>query len=247
MNLESNMKDIVSTLLTDGTVEKMVEKHFEKCIENALNDLFSSYGDITKVVKEKVKSVMVPYLEARDYSDFIVKLDDVLVEVLKNSATANKDMLENFKDLMIVDKKEEIKASELFGIWKEYVANNVDTDDLEVDFDDRPSYEYVDIRLEVEEDENRSWSSFKYATLIFECEKDEKMNFSIRLSRYVDDRKESWDVRYDKKREISSLRYLNSFEILLMKMDQDGTKIILDTTYENDEVQPEAEPEATYG
>ena len=100
--------------------------------------------------------------------------------------------------------------------------------------------------MDVEEDEDRDWSSFKYATLIFECEHDTEMNFAIRLSRYVNSRKEGWDIRYDHKRDLSSIRHLNSFEILLMNMDQNGTRIILDETYETYEVQPEEEPEATF-
>ncbi|WP_162145075.1 hypothetical protein [Cellulosilyticum lentocellum] len=36
-------------------------------------------------------------------------------------------------------------------------------------FDDGQSYEYVETEMESEEEEGRSWSSFKYAKLFMEC------------------------------------------------------------------------------
>lgn len=147
MNLESSIKDVIGKQLVDGTVEKLIEEQLQKGVTKALESLFSSYGEVTKVIEKQVKSVMVPYLESYDYSDYITKLDSVLVDVLKNSALENKKLLENFKDLMIREDRKEIKVTELFEVWKKYVAKNVETDGLEIDFDDRPSYEYVEILL----------------------------------------------------------------------------------------------------
>ncbi len=246
MNLENSIKDVISKKLEDGTVEKLIEKQLEKGIENALDNLFSSYGDITKIIRDKVKAVIVPYLESYDYSEYIVKLDSVLVEVLKNTASENKELLSNFKELMIVEEEKTIKVTDLFEKWKEYVAKNVDTDDLEIDYDDEPTYECVEVELEVHEDEERSWNSFKYATLVFECEHDKEMNFAIRLSRYNGSSREGWDIHYDRVPDLKSLRYLNDFEILLMRLEQNRTTLILDSTYEDDEVRPEKEPEVTF-
>ncbi|MGE6260895.1 hypothetical protein ACQKCU_23965 [Heyndrickxia sporothermodurans] len=244
MNLETNIKDVIAKKLEDGTVEKLVEENLQRGVSKALESLFSSYGDVTKVIEEQVKSVMIPYLESYDYSKYITKLDSVLVDVLKCSSLENKKLLENFKHLMTSDDRKEIKVTDLFEEWKEYVRKNVETDGLEIDFDDRPTYEYVEVSMNVSYDDERSWSSFDYATLVFECEHDEKMNFAIRLSKW--DKRENWDIRYDSKQDISSLRYLNEFEITLMKLDQNGVKLILDSDYENDEVEPEKEPEVTF-
>ena len=145
MNLENSIKDVITKSLEDGLVEKLVAEQLEKGITNALGNLFRSYGDVTEIIEKQIKSVMVPYLEKYDYSEYITKLDSVLVDVLKNTTFENKKMLENFRDLMVVEEKEEIKVSELFNIWTEFVAKNVDTDDLDVDFDDGPHYEYVEL------------------------------------------------------------------------------------------------------
>lgn len=70
------------------------------------------------------------------------------------------------------------------------------------------------------------------------------MNFAIRLSKWG--KRDSWDIQFDAKHDISSLRHLNEFEILLIKLDQNGVRLILDSDYESDEVEPDKEPEATF-
>lgn len=90
MNLEDSIKNTIEKKLEDGTVEKLIAEQFENGIANALDSLFRSYGDVTKIIEKKVKEVMVPYLESYDYSDYILKLDSVLVDVLQNTAMENK-------------------------------------------------------------------------------------------------------------------------------------------------------------
>jgi hypothetical protein len=190
---------------------------------------------------------MVPYLESYDYSQYIVKLDSVLVDVLKNTTLDNKKLLTNFKSLLVTEEiKEKITVTELFEKWQEYVAENVDTDGLEVNCDDSPSYEYVEVTCDFEEDERRSWSSLESGVLVFECEHDEKMNFEVKLHRWIDSKDKTWSIDYKTNHEISSLRHINEFEIYLMKISQAGTKIEMDTTRESGEVEPGKEPEASW-
>lgn len=247
MTLENSIKDVITQKLEDGSVEKIISEQFEIGLKKSLDNMFSSYGDVTKILEKQLKSVLVPYLESYDYSEYIVKMDSVLVEILQNTAVDNKKMLENFKELMTPQEEKKIKASDLFDKWIKFVAKNVETDDLEIDYDDYPTYETVHVTMEVEEDEDRSWSSFKHATLIFECEHDEEMNFAIRLSKYTGGRKdEGYDISYDRTPDIKSLRYLKDFEVYLMALAQSGTQLILDKTYDSEDVRPKKEPEATF-
>jgi hypothetical protein len=246
MSFENEIKDVISKKLEDGTVEKLISEQLEKGIVNALDNLFRSYGDVTKVIEEKVKSVMVPYLENYDYSEYLIKLDTVLVDVLKNSALDNKKLLENFKELMTVEERKTIKVTELYSMWKKYVKQHVETDGLEIDYDDGVSYGYFDVSFEIEEEEGRDWSCFEGATLYFECEHDENMNFEVRLSRYKESKDKNWDISYGKAIEISSLRYLKDFEVLLIKLDKAGVKVELDKKYDSDEIKPDKEPEASF-
>lgn len=247
MSLENSIKDVIAKKLEDGTVEKLIEQQLEKGVTNALDSLFRSYGDVTKVIEDKVKSVMIPFLETYDYSEYIVKLDSVLVDVLQSSALENKKLLENFKDLMIPEELKTIKVTEIFERWMLHVAENVETDELEVCYEDGPpSYEYVDVRFEVEYNEERSWSSMKHAVLVFECEHDEKMNHEIRIHTWYKYDKGEWTIERNFIHDINSLRHLDKFEMFLMKLQQNGTKLILDSDGESDEVEPESEPEASF-
>lgn len=246
MSLENNIKDVISQAMNDGTVEKLVKEKLAKGIADALEDLFK-WGDLKDIIKKQIKSVMIPYLENYDYSEYIMKLDSVLVDVLKNSTLENKKLLGNFKELMSTEEMpKSIKLTKLFEKWMEYVAKEVDTKDLEVVYDDGVSYEPVKVSFQVEKESDRDWSSFENATLVFECEKDEEMNFMMRLSRWKKDKDEEYSIHYDAVRDINSLRYLNEFQIFLMKMEQYGTKIEIDDDYGSDEVTPEKEPEPTY-
>lgn len=246
MNLESNIKDVISKKMEDGTVEKLISEQLENGVKNALDNLFRSYGDVTEVIQKKVKSVMIPYLESYDYTDYLVKLDSVLVDVLKNSALENKKLLSNFKELMIDHSIKEIKVTDLFDRWMKFVGENVDTDDLDVGYDDEPTYEAVDVSFEIERDSERDWSCFEHATLIFECEHDDNMNFEIKLYRYTKSSNEDWTIDYKHASDLSSLRNINEFEVFLMALCQDYTKLIIDSDGDSDEVTPEKRPEVSY-
>ncbi|WP_458123374.1 hypothetical protein [Paenibacillus sp. Z3-2] len=247
MSLENGIKDVINTKLEDGTVEKLIGEQLEKGVLNALDNLFRSYGDVTKIIEEKVKSVMIPYLEGYDYSRYIAKLDSVLVDVLQSSALENKKLLENFKELMIPEQDKTIKATELFERWMKYVAKNVETDDLDVCYEDGPpTYEYVSVSFEVDYNEERSWSDMRNAVLVFECEHDEKMNYQIRIHNWKRFDKDEWTIDYKSIHDINSLKYLDEFAIFLMKLSQNGTKLILDSDGDSDEVEPEEKPEASF-
>lgn len=243
MNLENTIKDVITQKLEDGTVEKLVGEQLEKGINEALNSLFRSWGDGSKVIENKLKEVIVPYLENYDYSRYILKLDTVLVEILKNTALGNKEMLENFKDLMLPDEIKEIEVSDIFSKWMEYAAKKVNVSGLEVEFDDGPEYEYVSVTMEVVYDEERSWSNFKHATIVLECEHDEDLNREIRISQFMN---YGWEINASPIANISSLRGIDEFSILLMRLAQSGTKIILDEDYAEEGVRPDSEPEASF-
>lgn len=249
-NLENSLKDCITRELEKGVIEKVITDKLEKCIEDSLEDLFKWNGAVKKVIEEKVKGIMVPYLENYDYSAYITKLDDVLVNILKNTAFDNKKILENFKELMISNTDiEVIKVSDLFSKWCEYVAEEVDTENLEIDYDyDEPSYECVEVSYEFDRLEERDWLKKETGRILFECEQDEKVNLCIDVYRWDDiNKKDQWSFKYDEKCELSSLRYLDKFSLYLMSLKQAGVKIELDRTFKDEEVRPEKEPEVYFG
>ncbi|KXL54412.1 hypothetical protein CLNEO_05180 [Anaerotignum neopropionicum] len=249
MNLEESIKSITEQKLSDGTIEKIISEQFEKGVNTAVSDLLGHYGAVNKVIKAKVEEIMVPALERYDFSSYLVKLDSVLTEIINSTALVeNKKLLENFKELMIEDERiKAIKVSELFGKWCNYVAAEVETSGLEVNCEDgEPSYENVEVTMTVEHEEGRAWSDLKKANIIFECEHDEKMNVLIPIHNWEKYDGNGWDIELKIDPDINNLRYLNSFEILLLKLKRGFCKIVLDEEEMEEEVSPEAEPEADW-
>ncbi|MEK4247128.1 hypothetical protein MKZ20_17665 [Psychrobacillus sp. FSL K6-2684] len=251
MNLENNIKDVISKKLEEGIVEKLIAEQLESGVKNALKDLLGSYGEVTKVIEKQIKSVMIPYLEGYDYSEYIVKLDHVMVEVLKSTASENKNILDNFKDLMIPLDKKEINISEVFEEWKKHVAKNVETDDLEICYDDgEPTYYDVTASMSVEEYERpRFSSSMLRGTVTFTCDEDEELGFELPVYSWTDIDKDKWriDSGFLESHNVQSLRKLSEFEIFLMRLKQAGTKIILDSDYStDDEVEVVKRPEVEW-
>ena len=249
MNLEESIKDVIQTKLSDGTIERIISEKLEKGINDAMNDLFSSYGNVGKVIKEKATEVLIPAIERHDFSDHIVKLDTVLTDIVNNtSLVENQKLLENFRELMIEDEdKKVIKTSELFERYCKYVAANVETNGLDVNTDDgEPTYESVHCSMEFEKEEGRSWSDFEKANIVFECEEDENMNFIIHVSRWQKYDNEKWTIDYKSNPTITSLRYMSDFEVFITKLNRCFCKVVVDDYEEEDWVTPEAEPEASF-
>jgi hypothetical protein len=209
-----------------------------------LENLFGNYGDVTKVIEGKIKEVMIQQLSSYDYSKYVVKLDHILTEILKKTSLDNKKILENFKELMVEsDFPKVVKVSDIFNKYEKYVAQNIDTGDLEVVFEDGPSYENVSVTMEVEYEEERSWANFKHATVVFECEKDETLNYEIWLSKF---KEYPWSLSLEIDSSIESLRHLDEFKIYLIKLNQSGSRIEIDSEDLEDEVEVDAEPEAEF-
>ena len=244
MSLEAAIKSVIDEKMQDGTVERLIAENLEKGINKSMESLLGSWGDVTKVIEGKIKEVMLEQLSSYDYSEYVVKLDSVLTEILQHTALDHKKMLENFKDLMTHhDIPKVVKLSDIFAEWKRHVSKNVETGELEIDYDDEPSYENVEVTMEVEYEDKRSWSSFEYAKVVFECEKDEELNFELRISKFNN---YPWSLSLEMDTSINSLRYLDDFKIYLLKLCQNSAKIEIDDESLEDDVEVDAKPEPDY-
>lgn len=244
MNIEKAINSVIETKLQEGIIEKLVAENLEKGINNALERLLGNFGDVTQVIEKEIKDVMLKQLESYDYSKYLVKLDYVLTEILKKTALDHKKILENFKELMTDQElPRTIKVSDIFEEYKKYVAQNVDTTNLEVCFDDGPFYEPVTATMEIENEEKRSWSSFEGAKIIFECKEDEDLNREIRLSKFD---RYPWSISGTPELTINSLRRLDSFGIYLIRLSQGVKNIEIDENWLEDEVEPAKEPEPEF-
>lgn len=246
-DLEKRIQETVSRKMNDGTIEKMIEEQMEKAVKTALDDVFGYSGEGRKLLKEKFDTVMCPAIENHDFNKYVTKLDSVLTEIINNTRLAeNKQILDNFSCLMKDEDIKEIKLSEIFEKYCEYVSKNIDTSELEVYTDDRPSYEMVEACMEVE-NESKIFGNNDY-NIRFYCEKDEQLEMRIKLYKgYLDGyrilligNKTGNDI------DIQSLRYMSKFEVFLRKIKQSYVSIDIDVNDMSEEVEVEAEPEASW-
>ena len=247
-NFDEEIKRITDEIIQDGTVEKIIKEKITKGFESAIDSAFS-FGKLRDAIRKRTDEVLVPLIESYDMSEYIVKLDTVLTEIVNSTAlTDNKRILANFKSLMTEPEMKTITVSELFKEYKKFVAKEMDTDGRDVQVDDGVYYDPMEVNFEVIEEEDRSWSCFDRAILelsVDEEEQQEKLNRTIRLDHYKNG-KEGWDIISEFNPQITSLRYLDDFDIFLLKLQRANVKLIVDKKSDWDSVISENEPEATY-
>ena len=249
-NFDEDIKRITEEVLEDGTVDKIIREKVVKGFESAISDAFR-WGDLEKAIKARVTEVLVPFIEQRDMSEYVVKLDQVLTEIVnQTSLVDNKTILEGFQFMMTEPQTKEVTVSELFCEYKKFVEQNMETSGRKVSWDSgEPEYEPMDVVVAFEEEESKPWSSFKYATLDFSVDDDEQeceLNRTVRLSRWNNDKKAGWEIRTECNPAISSLRHLDKFDLLLVKLQRADVRLIIDTDNEDDYVYSNEKPEATY-
>ena len=246
--MKEELLKIAQESLSSDEVSEIVKEKFMNALRNAIEDAFR-WGDAKHAIEEKVKEVMVPYIETYDFSKYLPKLDSVLTEIVNSDLCIdNKKILENFKNLMMEPEQKEIKLTDLFKAWIKQCEKDIDTDDLSIDYDDGVSYQSVDCEMRFELEDKPSWSSVQRAVITFENEHDEKLNVEIPVSKWIWDsgKEEPYTLSTYKDLTISSLRNLNKFEVLLLRLSRAGTTIIIDKEYDDSYIQPEKEPEPSF-
>lgn len=249
-NFDEDIRRITNEVLQDGTVDQIIREKVTDGIKGAISDSFG-YGKLRYAIKERVEQVLVPFIEKYDMSDYIVKLDTVLTEIVNQTALVdNKRLLQNFQYLMTEPQEEEVKLSDLFREYKKHVAKNMETDGREISYDDSdPEYEPMEVYFEAEQVPDRDWSSFIYAQITFGVEEEdqqEELNRTINISRYKKERKEGFKLRIDTDPDLDSLRGMSDFDLLLLRMQRADVRLIIDEQHNESCVYSENKPEATF-
>lgn len=259
-------EEIITAKLNDGAIEKAIDERFDVMIAGVVNDLFGDYGDVARKIKEKLKETMNPYIEQYDFGQHTVKLElflnQLVTEIMKDSDT----LARNLREMMGTEPVKEITTSGLFDKYTKYLGENIETDDLEIDYDDKPSYQRLTAEMQCEDEDTVS-RNLEIKILTFTCEEDEEQTLRIGIRRWTDSALDSWridsiervsedepSVRQLLRKEkdltlletpMAHLRDLTELEVFLMKLHFDKTKILLDETHiYDDEIEVAAEPEA---
>ena len=240
---EERIAKAVADKLNDGTVEELVSNAVTKALKSSIEEQFGWNGDARKIIDEKVKEVMTPAIERVNLDKYTVKLDAVLAEIINSTNLVdNKEILGNFKSLMTEPDKDAISLEDVFEKYKEYVSKNVDTSDLEVYTDDELRYQNVTAEVDVNIRDNIFGGRF--CDLVFKCEEDEKLTKVIHL--YESKSNRFCITRFESELDINSLRYVDEFDIFMMRLDRAFCDITDIMEMHDDEVEVEAEPQASW-
>ena len=240
---EERIAKAVADKLNDGTVEELVSNAVIKALKSSIEEQFGWNGDARKVIDEKVKEVMTPAIERVSLDDYAVKLDAVLTEIINSTNLVdNKEILENFKSLMTEPDKDVISLKDVFEKYREYVSKNVDTSKLKVCTDDEPSYQNVEVGVSV--GIRNSVFGSRFCDLVFKCEEDEKLTKEIHL--YESKSNRFRITGFKGELDINSLRYVDEFDIFMMRLDRAFCDITDIMEMHDDEVEVEAEPQASW-
>lgn len=246
--MKEELLKIAQESLASDEVTKIVKEKFMNALGSAIEDAFR-WGDVKHAIENKVREVMVPYIENYDFSDYLPKLDSVLAEIVNSDfCIGDKKILENFKELMTEPEQKEIKLTDLFKAWVKQCEKDINTDGLDIDYDDGVSYQYVDCEMRFELKDKPSWSSCQRAVITFENEHDNKLNVEIPVSKWIWDsgKEEPYTLSVYKSLMISSLRNLSEFDVLLLRLSRADVAIIIDKEYDDNYIKPEKEPEASF-
>lgn len=230
--MKEELLKIAQESLSSEEVNKIVKEKFMNALGSAIENAFK-WGGARHAIENKVKEVMVPYIEEYDFSAYLPKLDAVLTELVNSdTCMANKQMLENFKELLTEPEQKEIKVTDLFKEWIKWCNEAIDTDSC------------VNCEMRVDELEKASWSSVQRAVIIFENEHDSDLNVEIPISKWIwgNGKEETYTISKSGDVVISSLRRLNDFQMLLLRLERAGTKIIIDKEYDDSYIRLDAEP-----
>ncbi|MDU6263763.1 MAG: hypothetical protein E6600_04605 [Anaerocolumna aminovalerica] len=244
MTIENSIAEMLQKKLTDGSIEAIIEEKLTKCIGECMENMFRWSGPAKELIEEKLKATMIPAIEKHDFSEYTLKLDAVLTEIVNSTSLQdNKKILDNFKSLMIEGDKE-LNLSDIFEKWCDYVAENVETSGLDINYDDGVSYEDVHVEMSVEKVKNCSRYSPDKKIVRFTCEHDEDMNLQFEIYKY--DFMKGYEISGHGIVNINNLSRMDDMQIFLVKLSRNSTKINIDDEYLEDDVSPEKEPEATF-
>lgn len=243
--MKEELLKMMEESLSSEDVQQIVRERFSNAVESAIDNAFQYCSEPRQALEKKIDEVLVPYIENYDFSKYLPKLDTVLTEIVNSeNCMADKKILENFKMLTTAPDEKEMNVSDIFNAWIKYCEEEIDTDGLDVCYYDGVSYESVGCTMSVEYEDKPIWSNHTYGTVTFENEHDESLNIQFRISKW--DVKEEFSIDSNNNINIQSLRYLDDFQLLIIRLARADTKIIIDKEYDDNEIYPKKEPEASF-
>ncbi|MDD2979559.1 MAG: hypothetical protein PHN80_06250 [Hespellia sp.] len=249
-NFDEDIKRITNEVLEDGTIDGIIREKVVNGFKEAIDNAFR-WGELNNAIKKRIQETMVPYIENYNMDEYTLKLETVLSEIIKQSTIPDQTrMIENFQNIMTDVPKRDWTLEEIFDVYKKFVAENINTDGMEVTYDDGVSYEYFEVSAEIEEDDDKWYKSvFEDAHLDFKVdasndEENEDIQFRVNLSKY--NKRDYYEITFRGSPDIDKLRFMSDFEVFLMKLSRYSCRLVGKSTYLSADIKPTKEPEPSF-
>lgn len=224
-----NITEIVSAKLAEmessGVIQKKIEETVEKAILSAFTDEVNSYG-FRKAIGEQVRKSVSTLAEdcgLPAYNGFIAEQVKSVVQELY-SADITEKLVRSLNDVLI-QKHENIKLSDIFKEYREWVRENTDESD-------KYDREKFTARLEVEEDGSFTWYNCYFADEHHIVPQYREVDIGIRFCVYGNkDKSKISSIFLGGHQMGDGLRIgnLSDFEAFVVNLFYNGTEIILDS------------------
>ena len=257
--LQDEINNAVSNALKDTDfINETITAKVKSTVASVIEDMFT-WGAVKDAIKAKLTAVMVPAIEAYDFSKYTQRLDVVLTELVHSpDLVCNNKLLNNFRTIVTPPDVKSITLKQLFAEYCNFVSKNVDTDDREVIVDgDEVYYEPVSCDMTSENiRSSRIDGHNERYRLDFHAE-DAKSEYNEDLNAEVEVYRWHWmpaneyhlSIHIDPR----SIKYISDFEAYIYSLSL--ANILVDITpedniesgiYMDDMVIPDKEPEPTY-
>lgn len=232
IDIQEIVNNKVKAMEESGVIQKTIEDTIEKSVLGAIDNALDGYRlkrEIEDKIKKEVSSI-VSDIGFTAYNSFIVEKVKSITEGFCRADIAEK--IQKTFDNMLMMKKENIKLSEIFEMYREWVCKEVEDPDkysyerFHVKFEKHEIHDWYDIELAKEKPESKYGCSYG----------DDVIKFTLHQS--SSNKGEGWigntyldGVNIKEKYKFGSC---TDVELLLVNLTLNQTTIIIDVEDEDD-------------
>lgn len=223
-------------------LKEEIEAQTRKAIVSSLD-----YGDLHRAIRDKLNEMLIPAIRSWNPTNYVEIFEQMLNQVYQASiGEATVEMLERL-GAAIKPVPNEMSIDDLVDTYAKFVAEYIDTNKLEVLFDDGPHYELIECTATFKEEDDANYFApwVKHGTLRLSCAQDDYNEFTLDVPFIRGNRRDGdWTIAL-----ITNIDFMNAdtFTLQLASLARKGTKITgIDECVQWDtEVETDREPEPT--
>jgi hypothetical protein len=232
INIQEIVDNKIKALNDDGTIKAAIENTIETTMLKAITDALGDYSLRSTIEKQVTKEVseVVASIGFTAYNSFIAeKVKQITEGVCRVDIT---EKIQKVFDEMLVMKHENIKLSEIFEKYREWVCGEVEDSEkyslerFHVKFEEDERYGWFNIELAKEKPKDRHSSYSSDDVIKFTVHRGYKdKGIGTISSTYIDGSNIKEKFRF---------KHMSDIELLLVNLTYNDTPIIIDIESEDD-------------